>query len=218
VEQADPGPRARIRDAALRQFAAHGFKGATVRGIARDAGVSPGLVQHHYPSKQALREACDAYGLAVLRDVWARGVAGGALRDDAFLSEADQVLGDLAPYVAMALVSDAATVSSWFDELAELYHEILTSGAMGPALPEDADAEAIVAVYTAMELGIAVFARHLYRRLGAGEPDRRANARISLAKLFLATERLVGADLEAGIRAGFDDYLRADERDGDTDD
>lgn len=194
----DPGPRARIRDAALRQFASHGFKGATVRGIAQDAGVSPGLVQHHFPSKQALREACDAYGLAVLRDVW----TGGALRDGGFLDEVDQTLGLLGPYVAMALVSDASTASSWFDELAELYQEILTSGAMGPALPEGADVQAIVAVHTAMELGIAVFAKHVYRRLGTGEPDRSTAARLGRAKLFLATERLIDEDLETGIRAG----------------
>ncbi|MFC7734043.1 TetR/AcrR family transcriptional regulator [Actinomadura keratinilytica] len=34
--------RARIRDAALREFAEHGVSGATIRGIAKAAGVSPG--------------------------------------------------------------------------------------------------------------------------------------------------------------------------------
>ncbi|MQA88118.1 MAG: TetR family transcriptional regulator [Streptosporangiales bacterium] len=53
---ATPGPRTRIRDAAPRQFAAHGFKGATGRCIAHETGVSPGLVQHHFPSRQALRD------------------------------------------------------------------------------------------------------------------------------------------------------------------
>jgi AcrR family transcriptional regulator len=51
--------RARIRDAAIDCFAATGF-GATVRQIAARAGVSPGLVTHHFGSKDALRAECDA--------------------------------------------------------------------------------------------------------------------------------------------------------------
>ena len=52
--------RARIRDAALLHFGEQGFDRATIREIARTAGVSSGLVRHHFGSKQALREACAA--------------------------------------------------------------------------------------------------------------------------------------------------------------
>lgn len=52
--------RARIRDAAVARFGRDGF-GASVRQIAQDAGVSPALVIHHFGSKAALREACDAH-------------------------------------------------------------------------------------------------------------------------------------------------------------
>ena len=56
--------RARIRDAALRLFAEHGVvAGATIRDIAAAAGVSSGLVRHHFGSKEALRDACDAYAM-----------------------------------------------------------------------------------------------------------------------------------------------------------
>jgi AcrR family transcriptional regulator len=51
--------RARIRDAAIACFAATGFD-ATVRQIAARAGVSAGLITHHFGSKDALRAACDA--------------------------------------------------------------------------------------------------------------------------------------------------------------
>lgn len=51
---------ARIRDAAIEQFGQHGF-GVGVRAIATAAGVSPGLVIHHFGSKEGLRKACDAY-------------------------------------------------------------------------------------------------------------------------------------------------------------
>ena len=55
--------RARIRDAALRLFAERGVEGATIREIAEAAGVSGGLVRHHFGSKDDLRAACDAFAL-----------------------------------------------------------------------------------------------------------------------------------------------------------
>ncbi len=51
---------ARIRDAAIEQFGQHGF-GTSVRAIATAAGVSPGLVIHHFGSKDKLRQACDDF-------------------------------------------------------------------------------------------------------------------------------------------------------------
>jgi len=59
--------RARIRDAAVRRFGADGF-GASVRAVAADAGVSPGLVIHHFRSKDGLRAACDEHVLRVIRE------------------------------------------------------------------------------------------------------------------------------------------------------
>ncbi|HEU0190796.1 MAG TPA: TetR family transcriptional regulator [Mycobacterium sp.] len=49
---------ARIRDAAIEQFGQHGFR-VGVRTIAEAAGVSPGLVIHHFGSKGGLLKACD---------------------------------------------------------------------------------------------------------------------------------------------------------------
>lgn len=54
-----------IRDEALSLFAARGPDAVTVRQIAAAAGVSPGLVVHHFGSKEGLREAVDAHVLAM---------------------------------------------------------------------------------------------------------------------------------------------------------
>lgn len=51
--------RARIRDAAIASFAQDGFD-ASFRTIAEQAGVSPGLITHHFGSKAAPRAECDA--------------------------------------------------------------------------------------------------------------------------------------------------------------
>jgi len=206
---AESQSRTRIRDAALRQFAAHGFKGATVRGIALEAGVSPGRVQHHFRSKQALRDECDAYVRTFLRMAMGPGSVSSAVTDAAFVADTHRGVGLVVPYLAMSLVSDAPTASRWFDEVAELYQGVLSSGELGVALPPNEDIPAIVAVYTAMHLGLASLAKHVYRRLGADERDPAATARIGRARLYLAAERLIGAELEAGVRAGLAQYQRS---------
>ena len=61
----DRTTRAVIRDEALRLFAERGPDAVTVRQIAAAAGVSPGLVIHHFGSKGGLREAVDAHVLAM---------------------------------------------------------------------------------------------------------------------------------------------------------
>ncbi|MET0434632.1 MAG: helix-turn-helix domain-containing protein, partial [Cellulomonas sp.] len=55
--------RARIRDAALRLFADRGIEGVSVRDIAAAAGVSAGLIRHHFGSKDGLRDACDSHAI-----------------------------------------------------------------------------------------------------------------------------------------------------------
>jgi TetR/AcrR family transcriptional regulator, regulator of cefoperazone and chloramphenicol sensitivity len=63
--QDDRTARAIIRDEALRLFAEHGPDAVTVRQIAAAAGVSPGLVVHHFGSKDGLREEVDQHVLAL---------------------------------------------------------------------------------------------------------------------------------------------------------
>lgn len=50
--------RARILDAAFEEFSNKGFKGATIKSIASEAGVnSPALIYHYFPDKEALFDA-----------------------------------------------------------------------------------------------------------------------------------------------------------------
>jgi AcrR family transcriptional regulator len=67
MRSADLTAAARIRDAAITQFGEHGF-GVGLRAIAEAAGVSAGLVVHHYGSKDGLRRACDDYVAEVIRN------------------------------------------------------------------------------------------------------------------------------------------------------
>lgn len=47
----------RILDAAEREFAAHGFHGASLRSVTRDAGVNVASIHYHFGSKEALLRA-----------------------------------------------------------------------------------------------------------------------------------------------------------------
>ncbi|GIJ30456.1 TetR family transcriptional regulator [Micromonospora qiuiae] len=67
----------RIRDAAIARFARDGFR-VGLRTIAADAGVTAGLIVHHFGSKDGLRRACDEQVLAVLRETKAKALTDGS--------------------------------------------------------------------------------------------------------------------------------------------
>ncbi|NNC81038.1 MAG: TetR/AcrR family transcriptional regulator [Acidimicrobiales bacterium] len=61
MAERDPeGKRTRVVHAAATAFASHGFAGTSTAAIARDAGVSEGIVFHYFGSKHGVLEACTA--------------------------------------------------------------------------------------------------------------------------------------------------------------
>lgn len=71
ILETDLTARASIRNAALRLFAERGHDAVTVRQIAAAAGVSPGLVVHHFGSKDGLRAEVDTFAAAAFDQVFA---------------------------------------------------------------------------------------------------------------------------------------------------
>lgn len=63
-----PGQQ-RLVQVAMALFAEKGFDGVTVRDIAAAAEVSVGLINHHFGSKDGLREAVDRYFLSQFEEV-----------------------------------------------------------------------------------------------------------------------------------------------------
>ncbi|KAI3593649.1 Transcriptional regulator, AcrR family [Cupriavidus sp. U2] len=65
--------RARIIEAAMRLFAAHGFDGASTRDIAREANVNAPALQYYFDNKEGVYLACIEYFVerawAMLQDV-----------------------------------------------------------------------------------------------------------------------------------------------------
>ncbi|MDX2235789.1 MAG: TetR/AcrR family transcriptional regulator [Hyphomonadaceae bacterium] len=59
----EPSTRDRLIDAAFRVVAREGLEAASVKSIAAEAGVTPGLMHYHFPCKEALMEAALRRGL-----------------------------------------------------------------------------------------------------------------------------------------------------------
>ncbi|HUB70737.1 MAG TPA: TetR family transcriptional regulator, partial [Acidimicrobiales bacterium] len=76
--------KAALIDAALEEFAAKGFAGATVRDIAERAGVSKDLIAYHFGGKEGLFEAVQTEWLA---------------RRDAFVDHSAPLATNLASYL-----------------------------------------------------------------------------------------------------------------------
>jgi AcrR family transcriptional regulator len=56
--------RQRIVAAAFRSLADHGYEAATIKDIAHEAGIAPGLVHYYFETKEELLLAAIAYGCA----------------------------------------------------------------------------------------------------------------------------------------------------------
>lgn len=117
-EPSDATARARIRDAAVRRFGADGF-GAPVRAIAADAGVSPGLVIHHFGSKEALRAACDEHVLRVLREAKTESLVKAAPADMITQLATVDDYAPLVGYLMQALFAGGDLATAFLDRLVD---------------------------------------------------------------------------------------------------
>lgn len=100
----DSGTRAAILDAAKARFATEGFRSATVRAVAADAGVDPALVMHYFGSKQGLFVAATEFPIdpaQVVPHIVGPGVDGLGERLLRFLLGLVDELGEANPMLAL---------------------------------------------------------------------------------------------------------------------
>ncbi len=161
----DRTARARIRDAAIASFANHGIRGTTARRVAAEAGVSPGLVIHHFGSMEGLRAACDDHVAAVIRQHELETLAAGPTVD-VLAALRDPKLGSLAGYLARVLVDDSPAVARLVDDLVADAEGYLEEGVAAGTLRPTSDARGRAVVLTTWSLGALVLHRHVERLLG----------------------------------------------------
>ncbi len=184
--------RARIRDAGLRLFSERGTEGATVRDIARAASVSPGLVRHHFGSKEGLRAACDAFVLERGTEIKERALFQGELDQPELLL--------MHRYLARSMVEGSGAAASMFDRLVQATQLWLERHAPS----ETPDPRGRAALLIAMELGALVMREVLSRALGSDTLSPEGSLRVARAKLELYSQPLLSADAAARARAAMD--------------
>ena len=120
--ESDLTTKARIRDAAMELFGREGVAVSSLRGVARTAGVSPGLIVHHFGTKEGLIRAVDE---AVLTRINL------ALSEVPLEGQATDVIVQRAEIVAAFLRSQPAlgdylgrALSERTEASAELFHRV----------------------------------------------------------------------------------------------
>ena len=117
-----PGPpddrtaKARLRDAAVELIAEEGSAALTARRIADRAGLSAGLVAHHYGSMRQLRAAADHHVAGLIRHLKSTPI-GAEATFNVLASAYTEGYGPLVGYLAHRLSDPSPEVDALVDEM-----------------------------------------------------------------------------------------------------
>lgn len=166
---ADLTAQAKIRDAAVAHFARDGFRKANLRAIAATAGVSAGLVIHHFGSKEGLRRACDDHVigsmLARARDESTPDGFQAVLQDYLANSTEYQVQID---YLGRAITEDSAGGREVVEAIVNETEALVRAGAATGSMQTFTDPRAVAVLITMTSLGLLTMGSHVGRALGLG--------------------------------------------------
>jgi AcrR family transcriptional regulator len=177
---------ARIRDAAIVRFGDVGFQRATVRDIAVAAGVSPGLILHHYGSKAGLRSACDDYVIAEFARSRNEAVDSGTT--DPFAAMADmQREVPMTRYFLQSLREGSPAAARLFDGLVEQSAQLMERSAREGVLRPSDNLRDQASVLVAWLFGGMLLQEHVARAFGAKTFDQEAIPRYAATVLEILT-------------------------------
>lgn len=181
---ADLSTRARIRDAAIVVFGEEGF-GVGVRAIAKAAGVSPGLVNHHFGSKDGLRAACDEHVRSLIRTAKTEYVQdpspNATLRA---LTEIEEY-APLMAYLMRTFQAGGALLVTWFEQMATDVEAYLAVGIEAGTLRSPTDLKATARYLATQNGGGFFFFLQLYEARHDGELDYRKALREYAEQMML---------------------------------
>lgn len=196
--------RARIRQAAMAQFSVHGFDKTTIRGVAAAAGVSPGLVRHHFGSKQGLRDAVDAHVLNVIHRTNNDNLADGRAGDFGPSAMARQELRPYMGYLVQALMDNSPFVATLFDQMVDLTEPWFELADAQRADPPTVDRRVRAAVFNAMVLGVPILHQHLARVLGVEITSVEGERLLAETMLDLYSHPIMSPELAQSALAALD--------------
>ena len=193
VMQLDPGQpddgRKRLLRVAMRQFGDRGFDGVTVRSIAVEAGVSAGLIKHHFGSKEGLRDAVDEQFLQRSGAAFENALQATAGLDPAAVADYEKAwLSRYATewpahvtYLRRAILDG----SPWGQRLFKRYFESIRNNLdrldVAGRIAPDVDRLWFALLYTFMLLGPLVLDPHIRTLLGKSTYEPEVWARFQMA-------------------------------------
>lgn len=210
--------RARIRDAAVELFADSGYSGTSIRDVARAAGVSAGLVQHHFGSKAGLREACDEHVLEVLRTTTERKLERDEYDGD-FIATLYESSAATLRYIARGLTEDWPGMASIFDQAAGDSTRWLWETWPDRFPPGSRAARTHGGVLASMSMGTLVLHGHLSRwagmdTLARGQEHVRSAA---MVEVILRMAEYLDTATGRSMRSALADYERKLSSSGESD-
>ena len=181
---------ARIRNAALEGFATRGPAATSIRDVAEAAGVSAGLVQHHFGTKAALREAVDAYVASVATEAFV-GVDAQELTDPVreLGDRINSVVRDYPlalRYVARSVAEGDEAALRLFDTFFALAREQWSQLAEAGRLHPEVDVDWAALHVVVFNLGTVLFEKAISRALGEAfvDPDELERCNSATCDLF----------------------------------
>jgi len=200
----DRTARAVIRDEALRLFAAHGPDRVTIRQVAAAAGVSPGLVVHHFGSKEGLRGAVDQHVLGAFEAMLGEMTGEGALDPfdaSATGSLAEAIVAHLPPdspgpaYLRRLLLADETDGAGrrLFRRLFELGKATLAGLSQAGLASPGADPDVRAAFLMANDLAVLLLRDHLTDILGTDPLSGEGMARWAREAMAIYSSGLLAA-------------------------
>jgi AcrR family transcriptional regulator len=193
--RSDLTAQAKIRDAAVAHFARDGFQKTNLRAIAATAGVSAGLVIHHFGSKERLRSVCDDHVLGILVQ---------RARDDARPAGMRDVLRDYlsnpaeyrlqVQYMARAIEEDTPAAATFVGTMVDESEAILRAGIADGSLRPSSDVRALAVLTVLTSLATLTMAPPLARALGHDQFGPEVLQRMAVPTLELYTHGLYADD------------------------
>ncbi|MFC6155045.1 TetR/AcrR family transcriptional regulator [Kribbella sp. NPDC058693] len=180
--------RARIRDAAIRLFGERGIEGASIRDIAAEAGVSSGLVRHHFGSKEALRDACDRYAKDRMLQI------GAELTQDGDLTGLDPLVlhpiaFPLQLYIVRSMMDGSETATALFLEGVDAVEEWASGYGIKPK-----DPRGYAAALAAIKLSVFILRDQVSKALGEDITTPAGYNRIGQALMEVFTIPLISPE------------------------
>jgi AcrR family transcriptional regulator len=194
IESDPTGTRGTILSAAIKQIAANGYQAVRLRDIAKAAGVSIGLLQHHFGTRDELVGEAFGYHCAALLREWE------TLARDRVDDPWDRLLGLVDRLARSQLLAERATIwadfcasaarhpelqphlrrveNEWRSVLAGAIRDGTARGEFRPQLPTDDVADLLVAQIDGALLAIA-------GEMGHMDGDRLHDLMVASAALLL---------------------------------